>query len=133
MAEEFLKLDISADRPMEEIKKMYVDTAITFAAMDEFKNFITLFLRDSIALSEEVQVKVNSFYKVILDMSTTYIKKAQEEGKVLDSIDPYTNSIIIVGSIKEIVYRWAVLNDDFDILQAINTTVEVFFRGMVVK
>jgi len=126
------QLDISMQKPVNERIKLYIDAAEFLADTPRFRQVAILLLCDAIAQTENIRGKVDIFFKNIIDMSAKYIKKAQEERRVIDKIDPLANSICIVGAIKEIVYRWAVLNEDIDVKKAISTAVVVFFRGMLV-
>ncbi|MCU0822462.1 MAG: TetR/AcrR family transcriptional regulator [Spirochaetes bacterium] len=129
----FSQLDISMQKPVNEIVKLYINAAGFLADTPRFKQISVLLLCDAIAQTEKIRGRVDMFFKNIIDMSARYICKAQEEHRVIDNIDPFANSICIVGAIKEIVYRWAVLNEDIDIKKAIFTAVAVFFRGMLVN
>ncbi len=127
------RLDISMQRPVGEVIKLYLDASEFLAEQPRFRQIAVLLLCDAIAQTEKIRSRVDAFFKNIIDMSAEYIKKAQEEKRVIDNIDPLANSICIVGAIKEIVYRWAVLKEDINLKNAISTAVAVFFRGMLVN
>lgn len=127
------QLDISMNKPVCEIIELYLNAAEFLADTPRFKQIAVLLLCDAIAQTENIRGKADVFFKNIIDMSAKYIRKAQEERRVIDKIDPHASSLCIVGSIKEIVYRWAVLNEDINIKNAISTVIAIFFRGMLVN
>ena len=99
----FKVLDISAPKPLPEIKEMYVNVAILLAKIPEFKQFTKLLLSDMVGLDQSIQVKINRFFDNITDMSTLYISQAQKDGRIVKEVNPETASICIVGSVKEII------------------------------
>ncbi|HOO71829.1 MAG TPA: TetR/AcrR family transcriptional regulator [Spirochaetota bacterium] len=125
-------LDISMNKPVNEMKKMYYDVTDLLIGIPEFKKFIRLMLRDAISIDRTIQARVNSFFDQIIIMSSDYIKKAQDEGRVVLGLDPSVLALSIVGSIKEMLYRWAVQEDDFNVRSSVETLVELYFRGMLV-
>lgn len=127
----FKTLDISAPKPIAEIVDMYLNVAILLAKIPEFKQFTKLLLSDMVGLDESIQKKINQFYDDIVTMSTEYINQAQSDGRVVSSVNSYTASICIVGSVKEIVFRWAVLDEDIDTVVAIENMLSIFFYGML--
>lgn len=126
-------LDISQPRPIPEIKNLYLDMARFITSSIEFKHFIRLVLREAIGLDQTFLNKVNGFFDRMIEMSASYIRRAQEEGKVLADLDPVGVSYCIIGSVKELLFRWAVMESKFNIEQTITTTVDLFFRGMLVN
>jgi len=127
-----LDLDISMDKPVEDMKRMYYDVTDFFISFPDMKRFIKLMLRDAIASDEVIKSKVNNYFSQIIGMSSGYIKKAQREGRVVASIDPRACAVSIIGGVKELLYRWAVLEEDLDVRRCVATMVDVFFRGMLV-
>jgi hypothetical protein len=65
-------------------------------------------------------------------MAAGYMRRAQEEGRVLTGLDPRICSLFMLGSVKEVLYRWAVQEEDLEVRMAIDTMVDLFFRGMLV-
>lgn len=124
-------LDISMDRPIEDIKQKYYDVTAMFISVPDVEQFVKLLLRDAISLDRSIKDRVNAYFNEIITMSAGYISKAQQAGKIIPGIDPFYVSVCIVGAVKEILYRWAVLEDDFDPEKAVRNAVEVFFRGML--
>jgi AcrR family transcriptional regulator len=125
-------LDISMDKPAEVIKKMYLDIAGVLMKMKEVRLFTRLMLREVVGLDRLFLEKMERFFDDVIVMSAGYIKKAQDEGKVITSIDAMSTSLCIVGAVKEILYHWAVLQKDIDMEKAISSAVDLFFRGMMV-
>lgn len=129
----FKVLDISAPKPVSEIKEMYVNVAVLLAEIPEFRQFTKLLLSDMVGLDESIQVKINRFFDNITDMSTAYISQAQKDGRIVSSVNPETASICIIGSVKEIIFRWAVLNEKIDTVKAIENMLEIFLNGMLTE
>ncbi len=127
----FKVLDISAPKPISEIVDMYINVAVLLAEIPEFKQFTKLLLSDMVGLDESIQNKTNQFFDDIVNMSTEYINQAKRDGRVISSVDSYTASICIAGSVKEIVFRWAVLKEDIDTVKAIENMLTIFFYGML--
>ncbi len=127
----FKVLDISAPKPISEIKDMYINVAIILAKIPEFKQFTKLFLSDIVGIDDAIQKKLNQFFDDIVKMSTGYIEQARKDGRVKASVDSYTASICIVGSVKEIIFRWAVLDEDIDTVKAIENMLSIFLYGML--
>lgn len=124
-------LDISMDKPIGEIASLYETIAKNFINDKTFKMFARIMLKEAIGLDTVLLEKLNNFYNQIIMMSTQYIAKAQEKGRVIAHIDPLFTSMCIVGSIKELVFQWAVNDESMDIEKAIITAVTVYFRGML--
>ncbi len=124
-------LDISQPRPITEIKQLYLDMARFVTSSIEFKHFIRLVLREAMGLDPTFLNKVNGFFDKMINMSTGYIRQAQQEGKVLPDLDAMAVSYCIIGCVKELLFRWAVMESEIDIEQTITTAVDLFFRGML--
>jgi len=124
-------LDISIPEPIDEIKKLYLDVTQFLSDMPEIRQFFTLMLREANGLNGFIFKKINSFTNAIITMSAEYIKHGQENGRVINDIDPFVTSLCIVGSVKEILFHWLVLGEDIDVKNAITSTVDLFFRGML--
>lgn len=129
----FSVLDISSPRPIDEIKDIYVSVALLLAKVPEFRQFSKIMLSDVIGLDNTIQLKINDFYDRIVGMSADYILQAQKDGRIIKSIDPVTASICIIGSVKEIVYRWAVLGENIDTVQAIKNMLDIYLYGILAE
>jgi len=124
-------LDISIDKPIEEISSLYITIAQKLINDKRFKMFVRIMLKEAIGLDKTLLQKLNNFYNKIITMSAEYITKAQQKGRILSSIDPLFTSMCIIGSIKELVFQWAVNDDSLDIEKGILTAITVYFRGMI--
>ncbi len=124
-------LDISMDKPIEDISSLYITIAQKLINDKKFKMFVRIMLKEAIGLDKALLQKLNNFYNKIITMSAEYIAKAQQKGRVISSIDPLLTSLCIVGSIKELVFQWAVNDDSLDIEKGILTAMTVYFRGMI--
>ena len=124
-------LDISMPGPVKEIKKLYLDVAQFLIDQTEVRQFVTLILREISGLNNAFSNKVNTFTTGMIIMSAEYIKEAQKQGAVIKEIEPVTTAYCIIGSIKEILYRWIVLEEDINLKKTIAATVDLFFRGML--
>jgi AcrR family transcriptional regulator len=124
-------LDISQPRPISEIKQLYLDMARFVMSSIEFRHFIRLVLREAMGLDQAFLNKINGFFDSMINMSSGYIRQAQQEGKVLPGLDAMSVSYCIIGCIKEILFRWAVMESEIDIEETITTAVDLFFRGML--
>lgn len=128
-------LDISMDLPEEELKQFYRDTVRELSSQPEVRWFVKVMLRD--AMGTETERRVHSFTDKVVQLSARYIAKAQEQGRVLRGLDPLALSVCIVGAVKELLLRWTAAAPDepgtkpFDLPAAVDTAVEVFFRGML--
>jgi len=129
----FKVLDISAPKPMNEIRDLYINVARILANVPEFKQFTKILLSDVVGLDESIQKKINSFYDTIIKMSADYIQNAIEDGTIKKEIDPYIASMNIVGSVKEIVFRWAVLGEELNTVAAIDNLLTIFLNGMLTE
>ena len=129
----FKILDISAPKPVSEIKDIYVNVAVLLAEIPEFRQFTKLLLSDMVGLDESIQKKTSQFFDAIASMSTEYISQAQKDGRIVESVNPETASICIIGSVKEIVFKWAVLNQNIDTVKAIENMLEIFLYGMLTE
>ncbi|MGQ9843752.1 MAG: TetR/AcrR family transcriptional regulator [Spirochaetota bacterium] len=124
-------LDISMDKPMDEIMSLYWSITRTLVNDKRFRYFARIMLKEAIGLNKTLLQKLNNFYDKIIDMSAEYIANAQNKGRVVETINPRFTSMSIVGSIKELVFQWAVNDDQLDLEQAIKTVANVYFKGIV--
>ncbi|MCX8124450.1 MAG: TetR/AcrR family transcriptional regulator [Spirochaetes bacterium] len=124
-------LDISMDKPLNEISSLYITIAQKLINDKRFRMFARIMLKEAIGLDTILLRKLNDFYNKIIMMSAEYIKKAQEKGRVISTLDPLFTSMCIVGSIKELVFQWAINNESMDIEKAIITAATVYFNGML--
>ena len=130
----FIKvLDISLPKPIDEIRNLYLTVSKLITEVPEFEQFAKILLRDASALDPTVLDKVNTFFSDIIDMSTEYIKKAQDDGRVDSTLDPLIASTCIFGATKELLYRWIVLNENIDLNHTINNMLNLFLNGMLVE
>ena len=84
-------------------------------------------------LDESIQNKINRFFDAVASMSTEYITQAQKDGRIVKSVNAETASICIIGSVKEIVFKWAVLEENIDTVKAIENMLEIFLYGMLTE
>lgn len=124
-------LDISTDKPIGEMITLYKTISQSLVTDKRFRYFARIMLKDAMGLNRVLSQKLNDFYDKIIDMSTDYIVNAQNKGRVINTIDPYFTAMCIVGSIKELVFQWAVNDEHLNIENAIMTAVDVYFRGIV--
>ncbi len=124
-------LDISMDLPDEQLRQFYRDTVRALSAVPEVRWFVKVMLRD--AMGTETQERVQAFTDKVVQVSARYIAKAQERGRVHRTLEPVALSLCIVGAIKELLLRWTASEEGaFDLPAAVDTAIEVYFRGMLV-
>jgi len=123
-------LDISMDLPDEQLRQFYRDTVRALSAVPEVRWFVKVMLRD--AMGTETQERVQAFTDKVVQVSARYIAKAQERGRVHRTLEPVALSLCIVGAIKELLLRWTASEEGaFDLPAAVDTAIEVYFRGML--
>ena len=126
------KLDISMNRPMDEIKRFYREAIRMYVSIPDVKQFMKVIFMEVMGTEKEILDKVNAFYKISIQISAQYIAQAQKDGKVIPSLDSVATSTCIVGAVKEILLQWTISDMAFDINDAADTAIELFFRGMLV-
>ncbi|MCX7679430.1 MAG: TetR/AcrR family transcriptional regulator [Spirochaetes bacterium] len=131
MYESVKLLDISMPKPIEEIKKFYIDTARMLMQDEKLRLFIKVFFRDALSLEQSLIHKINNFFQQIADMSTQYISKAQREGRVKKHLDAQVISYSIIGAVKEILYHIIVFEKNLNIDTTITTMLDTFLSGML--
>lgn len=125
------KLDISMNKPMDDIKGYYRTATKIFTSIPSAKHFVKVMLRDVMGTEIEIIDKVNVFFDKSIQLSALYIAKAQRDGKVIPTLDPVALSVCIVGAVKEILLQWTISDKAFDITIAVDTAIDVFFRGIL--
>ena len=75
--------------------------------------------------------RINEFYKKLIALATRYIEKAQKDGRINARIDPLVSANCIFASVKELLFRWAVLEIDFDVNKTVNSMLDFYFYGML--
>jgi AcrR family transcriptional regulator len=126
-------LDISMPKPLPEVKEFYYQISSRLMENDDLKHFIKIFLRDAMSLDEKSLSKLNAFFNEMVNIISQYIKRAQEEGRVVKDIDPLITSYSIIGSVKEVLFHLAVLEENLDIKTTLNTLMDVYFKGMIAE
>lgn len=126
-------LDISVPRPVEEIKETYMNVSRALIADTRMKQFVRLLLSEMMGLDRGLTYRINDFFNRIVQMSTGYMRKAQDENRIISTIDPVMISHGIIGSVKELLYQWAVIDENIDLERAISDLVDVYFRGMILE
>ncbi|MGC4119642.1 MAG: TetR/AcrR family transcriptional regulator [Myxococcales bacterium] len=122
-------LDISMDLPGEELKQLYRGAVRGVSSTPEVRQFVKLMLCDATAAG--AHERVNAFFEKVIQVSAKYIAQAQKRRRVVRSIDPLACSVCIVGAVKELLLRWAATGDAFDLPAAVDTAIDVYFRGML--
>jgi AcrR family transcriptional regulator len=125
------KLDISMNKPIDEIKRFYREAIKIYASIPDVKHFMNVIFMEVMGTEKDILDKVNAFYKISIHISAQYIAQAQKDGKVIPSLDPVATSTCIVGAVKEILLQWTISDMAFDINHAADTAIELFFRGML--
>jgi AcrR family transcriptional regulator len=126
------KLDISMNKPVDEIKGYYREAIRIFSSLPSVKHFMKVMLRDVMGTEIEILDKANAFFDKTIKISAMYIAQAQRDGKVIQSLDPVESSVCIVGAVKEILLQWTISESTFDLNSAVDTAIELFFRGILV-
>lgn len=124
-------LDISRQDSIGHIREIYLSIAGQLTSNKELRLFMRFILRDAPVLPPEVSAQVQTFNDRIVDLSSYYLTRAQESGRVNGALDPRTVSQCITGSIKEILFRWLVLGESIDIDVAVRTALDLFLNGML--
>ncbi len=131
MFESIKLLDISMPKPIQEIKKFYIDTARMLMQNEKLRLFVKVFFHDALSLEQKLVDKVNFFFQQIVSITSGYITKAQQEGRVKSHLDALVISYSILGSVKEVLYHWAVLEEHLDIDTTITTMLDTYLSGML--
>jgi TetR/AcrR family fatty acid metabolism transcriptional regulator len=126
------KLDISMNKPVDEIKGCYREAIQIFSSLPSVKHFMKVMLRDVMGTESEILDKAGAFFDKTIKISALYIAQAQKDGKVIQSLDPVETSVCIVGAVKEILLQWTISDSTFDLNKAVDTAIELFFRGILV-
>ncbi|MCP4129508.1 MAG: TetR/AcrR family transcriptional regulator [bacterium] len=125
-------LDISAPGPIDEIRQLYLTVAATITQMEDFKKFSRLLLREYMGVDQSILNKVNAFFETVVSMTEEYLSKAQEEGRVKPELDTEIVAYSVVGAVKELFFRWAIMDQEIDIENTVNNTLDLFLHGMLV-
>lgn len=131
MFESIKLLDISMPKPIQEIKQFYIDTARMLMQDEKLRLFVKVFFRDALSLEQKLVDKVNYFFQQIVSITSGYITKAQQEGRVKPHLDALVISYSILGSVKEVLYHWVVLEENLDIDTTITTMLDTYLSGML--
>ncbi len=123
-------LDISMDKPVDELKAFYRDALHFFAGLPAVKPFVKLMLRDAQAAQAGTLERVLAFEEKVVQLSARYIAQAQRAKRVVPGLEPVALSVCIVGAVKELLLRWTA-DETFDLDAAADTVIEVYFRGML--
>ena len=123
-------LDISIDQPRAELETFYRETVRTLAGVPAMKSFAKVMLSD--AMATETQDRVEAFFDRIVRFSAEYIARGQQSGRVVETLEPVALATSIVGAVRGLLLRWTrSAEGEFDLVQAVDTVIEVFFRGML--
>lgn len=124
-------LDISVDKPMDEIINICVTITQNLVRERRFKLFARIMLKDAVGLDAVLLQRLNDFYDRLIRMSELYIIRAQHKGRIIPTLNPLFTAMCIVGAVKELVFQWSVNDENLDIEGAVMTAVDILFRGMV--
>lgn len=124
-------LDISSVKTVDETRELYVNVIQTIVQIVEVRLFAKILLKDVIGQEQAIVDRVQKFYDKIVDMSTTYIGKAQQIGRVKTNIDARNISLCILGCIKETLYRLVVLDEKIDIAKIVTDYLELYLYGIL--
>lgn len=126
-------LDISMPKPVSEVKEFYIQISRGLMQNEDMRLFVKVFLRDAFGLDQKLLDKINVFFHQLVVIISDYIAKAQADGRVVKYINPLVISYSIIGSVKEVLFHWAVLDEKLDIDATITTLLDVYFGGMLEK
>jgi AcrR family transcriptional regulator len=126
-------LDISMPKPVSEVKEFYIQISRGLMQNEDMRLFVKVFLRDAFGLDQKLLDKINIFFHQLVVIISDYIAKAQADGRVVKYINPLVISYSIIGSVKEVLFHWAVLDEKLDIDATITTLLDVYFGGMLEK
>lgn len=126
-------LDISMPKPVSEVKDFYIQVSRGLMQNEDLRLFVKVFLRDAFGLDKQLLDKINVFFHQLVVIISDYIAKAQADGRVVKYINPLVISYSIIGSVKEVLFHWAVLDEKLDIDATITTLLDVYFGGMLEK
>lgn len=123
-------LDISIDQPRAELEAFYRETVRTLADVPAMKSFVKVMLSD--AMATETQDRVEAFFERIVHFSAEYIARGQRSGRVVPTLEPVALATAIVGAVRGLLSSWTRDREGgFDLVRAVDTVIEVFFRGML--
>lgn len=122
-------LDISMEIPVVGINKFFVDMASYLSNVPELRQFSKLILRELPGLNEYFLKKITDFYNEVIKMLAGYYKLAQDENRVLPGLDHNIVATCFIGSVKELLFNWLILNKNIDMESAIKTVVDLFYKG----
>lgn len=124
-------LDISMPKPVSEVKEFYIQVSRGLMQNEELRLFVKVFLRDAFGLDRKLLDKINIFFHQLVVIISDYIAKAQADGRVVKHVSPLITSYSIIGSVKEVLFHWAVLDEKLDIDTSITTLLDIYFGGML--
>lgn len=127
------RLDVSTPVPIHEIKGLYMGVAEFLLREQEFVQFLKIVLRDIVSIDNSLYQRVNDFYNELAQMLVNFHKKGKKTGKIKESLDSVITAYCVLGAIKDFMFRYFVLEEDFDIIYAMSTMSDLFLEGMLAK
>ena len=126
-------LDISRPGPISEIRDIYKNFVNALAGIKKFKQFVRIVLSENIDTDTSLTEQVNAFFDSTIDMTAKYIKTAQDMGRVFPHLDNEISAKCIVGSVRELLYRWAVREEKIDFQKALPGMLDLYLNGLLVE
>ena len=133
LTESVKALDISRPEPISEIKKLYRNFTQLLIGIKNFRQLTCIILNESIYIDPGLASRVNNFFDSTIDMAARYIKTAQDMGRVQSHFNNEIAAKCIVGSTRELFYRWAVRNEDIDFNEALSNMLDLFLNGLLIE
>ena len=122
------ELDVAKPIPINEIKGV----AEFLLKNKEFIQFQKIVLRDIASIDNRLYEKINDFYNQLAMMLADFHRKGKKSGHVKEKLDSKIIAYCVLGAIKDFMFRYFVLEEDFDILYAMSTMSDLFLEGMLI-
>ena len=126
------ELDVAKPIPINEIKGLYMGVAEFLLKNKEFIQFQKIVLRDIASIDNRLYEKINDFYNQLAMMLADFHRKGKKSGHVKEKLDSKIIAYCVLGAIKDFMFRYFVLEEDFDILYAMSTMSDLFLEGMLI-
>lgn len=132
MYEAVRELDVTTPIPIDEIKGLYMGVAEFLLRNEEFIQFMKIVLRDIASIDNKLYQRINDFNDQLALMLIDFHKKGKKAGHIKKSHDSVIIAYCVLGAIKDFMFRYFVLEEEFDILYAMSTMSDLFLEGMLV-
>jgi AcrR family transcriptional regulator len=127
------ELDISKPVPVAEIRQIYKNFVAVLGTFKNFRYLVKLVLSEYMNIDPALTEKVNGFFDSTIAMTAVFIRQAQVIGRVHPTLDPDISSTCIVGSVRELLYRWAVRSQPIDFNASLTSMLDLYLNGLLIE